>query len=139
MRLAQHLAVGFAFLPGGSGLLRINGLLGRLVEDAYVQQFRVLAAVKVNDEMLRFYWSVGEDIEKRQYENRYGSHFYENVSKDLRKALDLTRGMSESTIRYTHYFYCLYSQLIGNRQQDAEDLRNSLPTPEEIEDGLREM
>ena len=37
--------------------------------------------------MLRFYWSVGEDIEKRQYENRYGSHFYENVSKDLRKAL----------------------------------------------------
>ena len=66
--------------------------------------------------MLRFYWSVGEDIEKRQYENRYGSHFYENVSKDLRKALDLTRGMSESTIRYTHYFYCLYSQLIGNLQ-----------------------
>lgn len=76
--------------------------------------------MKVNDEMLRFYWSVGEDIEKRQYENRYGSHFYENVSKDLRKAMDLTREMSESTIRYTHYFYCLYSQLIGNRQQDAE-------------------
>lgn len=63
---------------------------------------------------------MGEDIEKRQYENRYGSHFYENVSKDLRKALNLTRGMSESTIRYTHYFYCLYSQLIENYQQDAE-------------------
>ena len=122
---------------------------------------QIKAAIKVNDEMLRFYWSVGEDIEKRQYENRYGSHFYENVSKDLRKALDLTRGMSESTIRYTHYFYCLYSQLIGNRQQDAEvlnlifqlpwtliseyeaarqqlpdDLKNSLPTLEEIENGL---
>ena len=55
---------------------------------------QIKAAIKVNDEMLRFYWSVGEDIEKRQYENRYGSHFYENVSKDLRKALDLTRGMS---------------------------------------------
>ena len=134
---------------------------------------QIKAAIKVNDEMLRFYWSVGEDIEKRQYENRYGSHFYENVSKDLRKALDLTRGMSESTIRYTHYFYCLYSQLIGNRQQDADDfkspilqqdaevlnlifqlpwtliseyeaarqqlpddLKNSLPTLEEIENGL---
>ena len=84
---------------------------------------QIKAAIKVNEEMLRFYWSVGEDIEKRQYENRYGSHFYENVSKDLRKALELTRGMSESTIRYTHYFYCLYCQLIGNRQQDAEDFK----------------
>ena len=82
---------------------------------------QIKAAIKVNDEMLRFYWSVGEDIEKRQYENRYGSHFYENVSKDLKKALDLTRGMSESTIRYTHYFYRLYNQLVGIRQQVADD------------------
>ena len=87
---------------------------------------QIKAAIKVNDEMLRFYWSVGEDIEKRQYENRYGSHFYENVSKDLRKVLNLTRGMSESTIRYTHYFYCLYSQLIGNHQQDAEDFKTPI-------------
>ena len=83
---------------------------------------QVKASIKVNDEMLRFYWSVGEDIEKRQFENQYGSHFYENVSKDLRKALRLSRGMSETTIRYAHYFYCFYSQLLVNRQQGAEDL-----------------
>ena len=83
---------------------------------------QIKASIKVNDEMLRFYWSVGEDIEKRQFENQYGSHFYENVSKDLRKALRLSRGMSETTIRYAHYFYCLYSQLLVNRQQGAEDL-----------------
>lgn len=59
----------------------------------------------------------------RKLENRYGSHFYENVSKDLRKTLGLTRGMSESTIRYTHYFYRLYSQLLEIRQQDAEDFK----------------
>ncbi len=87
---------------------------------------QIKAAVKVNDEMLRFYWSVGEDIEKRQLENRYGSHFYENVSKDLRKTLGLTRGMSESTMRYAHHFYCLYSQLIGNLQQDAEDFKTPI-------------
>ena len=27
---------------------------------------------------------------------------------------------SASTIRYTHYFYCLYSQLLVIRQQDAD-------------------
>ena len=84
---------------------------------------QIRAAMKVNEEMLGFYWSVGEDIEKHQMENRYGSHFYENVSKDLRKALGLTRGMSETTIRYAHYFYCLYNQLIGNLQHLAEDFK----------------
>ena len=87
---------------------------------------QIKASIKVNDEMLRFYWSVGEDIEKRQFENQYGSHFYENVSKDLRKALRLSRGMSETTIRYAHYFYCLYSQLLVNRQQGAEDFGTTI-------------
>ena len=36
---------------------------------------QIKASIKVNDEMFRFYWSVGEDIEKRKLENRYGSHF----------------------------------------------------------------
>lgn len=94
---------------------------------------QIRAAMKVNEEMLGFYWSVGEDIEKRQMENRYGSHFYKNVSKDLRKALGLTRGMSETTIRYAHYFYCLYNQLIGNLQQDAEDFKTPI-LPQETEE-----
>ena len=81
---------------------------------------QIKAAIKVNDEMLRFYWSVGEDIEKRQYENRYGSHFYENVSKDLRNELGLTQGLSATTIKYAHYFYRLYNQLVGIRQQVAD-------------------
>ena len=66
------------------------------------RQSQIKASVKVNDEMLRFYWSVGEDIEKRQYENRYGSRFYENVSKDLKRALGLSEGLSPTTIKYTH-------------------------------------
>lgn len=82
---------------------------------------QIKAAIKVNDEMLRFYWSVGEDIETRQYENRYGSHFYENVSKDLKKALAMNRGMSPTTIKYTHYFYRLYCQLLENRQGVIDD------------------
>ena len=82
---------------------------------------QIKASIKVNDEMLRFYWSVGEDIEKHQFENRYGSHFYENVSRDLKHALGLRKGMSPTTIKYTHYFYQLYSQLIENRQQVVDE------------------
>ena len=90
------------------------------------QRFRtsqIKASIKVNDEMLRFYWTVGEDIVNRQFENRYGSHFYENLSKDLRRELSINKGFSPTTLKYTKYFYQLYSQLLENRQQDADKLK----------------
>lgn len=82
---------------------------------------QIKAATKVNEDMLRFYWSVGEDIEKKQWENLYGSHFYENLSKDLKRELGIKRGLSPSTLKYMRYFYKLYSQVVGNRQQVADD------------------
>lgn len=82
---------------------------------------QIKASIKVNDEMLRFYWSVGEDIERRQFENRYGGRFYENVSKDLKHALGLSEGLSPTTIKYTRYFYQLYSPLFANRQQGVDE------------------
>jgi len=87
---------------------------------------QIKAAIKVNDEMLRFYWSVGEDIVRRQYENRYGTHFYANLSKDLKRELGLKQGLSATTLKYTKYFYQLYSQLLENRQQDVDDLPESI-------------
>ena len=37
---------------------------------------QIKAAVKVNNEMLRFYWELGKDIEEKQADNKYGSKFY---------------------------------------------------------------
>ena len=90
---------------------------------------QIKASIKVNDEMLRFYWSVGEDIEKRQFENRYGGRFYENVSKDLKHALGLSEGLSPTTIKYTRYFYQLYSPLFANRQQGVDDFESIFMVP----------
>ena len=88
------------------------------------QRFRssqIKAAVKVNDEMLHFYWSLGEDIVKRQFENHYGSRFYLNLSRDLKRELGLRQGFSPSTLKYTKHFYLLYYQVIENRQQVVDD------------------
>ena len=90
---------------------------------------QVKAAVKVNEEMLRFYWSVGEDIVSRQYENRYGTHFYAKLSKDLKQELGLKQGFSPTTLKYTKYFYQLYSQLLENRQQPADDFNQIFRIP----------
>lgn len=87
---------------------------------ARYRQSQVKSAVKVNDEMLRFYWSIGQDIEQKQYANRYGSHFFEQVSKDLQHNLGIKKGLAPNSIRYTHRFYLLYSPVFKKLQQVAE-------------------
>ena len=84
------------------------------------RQSQIKASIKVNCEMLKFYWSVGKDITERQYENKYGSHFYENLSRDLSLALNKKKGFSPTSLWYTKSFYNLYSPLFGNLRQDAE-------------------
>ena len=81
-------------------------------------------AIKVNSEMLRFYWSVGKDIEERQFDNKYGSHFYENLSRDLSLAQNKKKGFSPTSLKYTKYFYCLYSPFFEIRRQPADELRS---------------
>lgn len=83
---------------------------------------QIKASATVNKEMIRLYWSIGEDIVKRQMENRYGSHFYENLSKDLMSELHIKKGLSPSMLKYMRYFYQLYSQMNEIRQQPADEL-----------------
>lgn len=90
------------------------------------RQSQIKASVRVNNEMLRFYWSVGKDIAERQYDNKYGSHFYENLSNDLTKVVGNKRGLAPTSLRYTKYFYSLYSPLFENHRQAAEDSLQSI-------------
>ena len=48
------------------------------------KQSQLKAAIKVNDEMLRFYWSLGRDIAHMSEAAKYGTGFYKAVSNDLK-------------------------------------------------------
>lgn len=96
------------------------------------RQSQVKAAVKVNDEMLRFYWSVGRDISERQFANRYGTKFFATASRDIQKELGFTHGLSERSLRYTASMYELYSPLFKDvdsilRQPAAKFQRSQQP------------
>ncbi len=95
-------------------------------------QSQVKAAVRVNQEMLRFYWSLGKDISERKMDNKYGSHFYENLSRDLVTTLGIKKGFSPSTLKYTKYFYNLYSPLFIC-QQPADEFAKAI-YPEDRDD-----
>lgn len=45
------------------------------------RQSQVKAAVKVNTEMLKFYWSLGRDIVALKAEARWGSKFFEILAR----------------------------------------------------------
>lgn len=47
----------------------------------------------MNEEMLRFYWSLGRDINFRQNENSYGSDFFRILSVDMKKELPFIHGV----------------------------------------------
>lgn len=75
------------------------------------QKSQLQASIRVNTEMLRFYWSLGEDIVKLQAENGWGSGFFEKLSIDLQHELPNTKGFSPRNLRYMKSFYLLYSRL----------------------------
>ena len=51
------------------------------------------AAVKVNTEMLKFYWSLGEDICEKQKQYKWGANFMKRLSLDLRAEFPQAEGV----------------------------------------------
>lgn len=90
-------------------------------------QSQIKAAVKVNDEMLRFYWQLGKELHDRKDKFFYGQSFYKTISRDLRRELPDVKSFSETNLRYMQKFAELYSE-ISNLPQVGEDFRS-----EEIE------
>lgn len=82
---------------------------------------QIKAAIKVNRELLGYYWELGKDIEEKQVENKYGSKFYATLSRDLRHEMPDVEGLSETSIRYAKRFYTLYKQQIAILPQAVEE------------------
>lgn len=79
------------------------------------RQSQVKVAIKVNTEMLKFYWSLGRDIVALKAEVRWGSKFLANLSRDLkeqnpiRECVHYTDKNSSSTWGANQEGYFLYA------------------------------
>lgn len=65
---------------------------------------QIKAAIKVNDEMLRFYWQLGKELHDKKSTFSYGQSFYKAISRDLRKELTDVKSFSETNLKYMQYF-----------------------------------
>jgi hypothetical protein len=70
---------------------------------------QIKAAVKVNREMLAFYWSLGRDIVEMHVEDRWGEKVIDNISIDLKSVMPDVSGLTRRNIYYCKQFYVLYS------------------------------
>ncbi len=101
---------------------------------------QIKAAVKVNEEMLRFYWELGRDIAEMKAESRWGSGFMKNLSNDLRKLNPDATCFSQTNLLYMKNFYQLYQPYTEITPQFKEQItqqivgqNQSLITPQVVE------
>lgn len=81
---------------------------------------QIRAAVKVNEEMLRFYWMLGKGISSLSDKYGYGSGFYKIVSEDFKDIFPEVKSFSPTNLKYMRYFYEMYPD-VQNRPQAVDD------------------
>jgi len=91
-----------------------------------IRQSQIKAAVKVNTELLRLYWDLGQDIVARQLEAAWGDGFFEQLSDDLRKEFPDMKGFSSTNLKYCKRFYLFYAQGNSNRPQLVDEIRHQV-------------
>lgn len=94
------------------------------VEDlsARYRQSQIRASVKVNRELLRYYWELGRDIEEMHVEERWGQSVIKNLSVDLQHQNPNAKGLSVRNIYYCKKFYLLYRQYFAIVPQSVAQL-----------------
>lgn len=88
------------------------------------------AAVKVNSELLRFYWKLGHDLVTLKAEERWGAGIIERISLDFKKAFPRQSGFSKTNLWYIKKWYAFYSQsdtILHQLGGELEDLLFQVP------------
>jgi predicted nuclease of restriction endonuclease-like (RecB) superfamily len=85
---------------------------------------QIKASIKVNDELLRFYWSIGKDIVNMQAESKWGGAFFETLSEDLKKMFPGAKGFSTTNLRYMKRYYNLFGEILPQLGAELPEATN---------------
>ena len=72
---------------------------------------QIKAAVHVNSELIKYYYTLGEEISKTSFKANYGNKFYKTLSNELMLRNPNVKGLSQINIRYAERFYTLYKKI----------------------------
>ena len=102
-----------------SNLIHINNEYRQWIQSLSQRfhQSQIKAAVHVNQEMLRFYWELGNEIVALKVEERWGESVMQSISQDLKEALPGISGLSPRNLYYCKRWFLTYNQEFINLQQ----------------------
>ncbi len=89
---------------------------------AKVRSAQLKAAVKVNIEILKFYWELGSEIVEKQKYSSWGDGFLKQLSKDLTAEFPDIKGFSYRNIRAIKQWHLFWNQDNTNWQQAVANL-----------------
>nr|WP_206076000.1 DUF1016 N-terminal domain-containing protein [Marinitoga lauensis] len=90
------------------------------------RETQLKAAVKVNSELLNFYWNLGKEIVEKQKEAKWGTKFLERLSKDLMAEFPDVKGFSKRNLEQIRRWYLFWNEVIEIAQQPASQITNML-------------
>lgn len=114
-----------------SGDNQNGGLMVRATKERVDRRVReiegsqIKASIRVNNEMLMYYWSVGKDITERRADSKWGNKFFQNMSMDMSDMIPNAKGFSPTNLRYMMRFYGLYKDIVIVPQVGERLLENN--------------
>jgi hypothetical protein len=91
---------------------------GMVADSSYVewlsdikQRFRqsqTKASIRVNTEMLEFYWGIGRDLVALRAEERWGTGVVKQFALDMRRSFPNETGFSFTNVKYMKQWYLFY-------------------------------
>lgn len=87
-----------------------------------VRKAQLKAAIKVNSEMLSFYWELGADIVTKQEKAKWGDGFLLQLGKDLMSEFPEMRGFSRRNLELIRQWYLFYSKEKAIKQKSAGEI-----------------
>ena len=96
-----------------------------VLKDKLARKYEGKASIRVNNEMLMYYWSVGKDITERRADSKWGNKFFQNMSMDMSDMIPNAKGFSPTNLRYMMRFYGLYKDIVIVPQVGERLLENN--------------
>lgn len=81
---------------------------------------QIKAASHVNTEMLKFYWRLGQGIEREKKKYDWGSKFYDQISLDLKRELPEIHSFSPRNLLYMNQYYRMFPDLEITKQDVSQ-------------------
>jgi predicted nuclease of restriction endonuclease-like (RecB) superfamily len=87
-----------------------------------IRTVQIKAAVRVNSEMLNFYWELGADIVEKQTTSKWGEGFLLKLSQDLMLEFPGIKGFSKRNLELIRQWYLFYKQETAIAKQAVSQL-----------------